>query len=261
MDLTEVNSQLLKRQYKDASRLYREASEIFSKQIDKTNNKEINNALKILAEDHLKRSRSIQLSSGSQNVGLSGSTAIQSTNNKLSASLAMARGIPTSSLDNIMGSLEETDGNNSTQILTGNGTGDPIQKLSVQLFNLFKAPKLNTIPEQSEIQVKPTGKSIEELEYENVHLKQLVSNYAENLQIYETTNKKITRNLQVYLSSFKKEMSIKESRKISELERKIDTLQKENKDLTLQKEKLKQRWDELVESAKKRREDQTGTNQ
>lgn len=270
-----AESLVIKRQYKDASKLYKQASDLFSKHIGTTSNKEINNALKILTEDHNKRSQELSslenlkpptkkvtnnsgtggssIGSGLHNLGVgnnnNNSTGMQSAYNKISTSLALARGIPGPSLDNLMGSVEDIDGHN----------GDPLQKLTVQLLNIFKPPKLNSFIEHNEIQVKPSGKSVEELDHENFHLKQLISNYAENLQIYESSNKKITRNVQTCLNNFKKEFTGKETRRIVELERKVDQLQKDNKDLSVQKEKLKQRWDELVESAKKRREE-SGAN-
>jgi len=166
----------------------------------------------------------------------------QSADN-ISASLASARGLPTPSspIDNLVN--EETT--------------DPITKFQVQVHNLIKPPSLNTNIDISQTpkNVKLSGKSIEELELENRTLKQLLSTYSENIQVYESFHKKLKVNLRNYLTTLKTELQEQEKQKKIANDKKLEMMDKDNKRLESQIKKLKERWNELVESAKRRRED------
>lgn len=188
-----------------------------------------------MSEQHLKRSKELSLLKG-KSFKIENNHSNNNSNN--SVSLASARGIQFENLSMI--SNEEMD---------------PITKFQIQVYNLIKSPNLtnnNLIETDSEI--KKSGKSIEELEIENQMLKKLIVNYSENLQIYESFHKKVKMNLKNYLNSLKADLKLIELNNKKE----IDNLNKENKKLELQIKKLKQRWDELVKSAKKRR-DSSGT--
>lgn len=165
----------------------------------------------------------------------------QSADN-ISASLASARGV---------------SGHNSTiESLVNDDSTDPITKFQVQVYNLIKPPNLNNNIETSTPKnVKLSGKSVEELELENRTLKQLLSTYSENLQAYESFHKKLKLNLKNYLTVLKSDLQTQEKKKKAANDRKLETMDKENKRLESQIKKLKERWNELVESAKRRRED------
>ncbi|KAH3680940.1 hypothetical protein WICMUC_000083 [Wickerhamomyces mucosus] len=229
-------------QFKDASIVYNEASEFFQLQIGKTSNKEINSALEILVDTYKQRSlelsnlnnvkKSLQIQRPSSNGG--------GNNNNISTSLANARGK--------QGSLEiEND-------------LDPFKKFSLQMYNLLKLPKLkvninrdDNEKDSTDIKVKLSGKSVEELEYEVQSLKQILINCNENLQIYENFYQNLSKNFNNHLNNLQFEINQQNLQKIKDYDSNVEKLTKENNQMIQQIKKLKQRWDELVESAKRRR--------
>lgn len=163
-------------------------------------------------------------------------------------------------MDNISTSLASARGvsshNPAIDSLVNDETTDPITKFQVQVYNLIKPPNLNTNIETSPSKnVKLSGKSIEELELENRTLKQLLSNYSENLQVYESFHKKLKVNLRNYLTALRSDLQAQEKKNRSASDKKLEALDRDNKKLEAQIKKLKERWNELVESAKRRRED------
>ncbi|KAG0662729.1 hypothetical protein C6P45_001056 [Maudiozyma exigua] len=63
----------------------------------------------------------------------------------------------------------------------------------------------------------------------------------------------INEEVQQHMEQFRKELSWYEQRRIEEYENRIEQTENDNKKLSLQVERLKQRWDSLVESAKERK--------
>ncbi|CCH44574.1 Kinesin-like protein [Wickerhamomyces ciferrii] len=262
-DLVKKGEELIsKKQFKDASIRYKEASELFQKQIGQTDNEEVNNALRILVDQNARRASELSLLQNrkpqikAQPVVPMPST--QSNPSVQSSQHVRARGRDGG--DSITASLASARGMDSG---SGVDDNDPIAKFQVQVYNLIKINPSTTQDQPidlSNTRIRPSGKSIEELELENATLKQLLSNYSENLHTYESFHKKLKINLKNYLNTLKNDLQIQEKRKQSQFDQKLELLNKENKSLDLQVKKLKERWNDLVESARKRRED-INTNQ
>jgi hypothetical protein len=224
-----------KRQFKDASSLYKQAADTFKEHIKKTENREIQSALTILVEQCNKRASEL----GSLE------------NMKTPIITPMAA--PKDPKDSILGSLANVRGIMSTQ-LPENDDLDPLTRFQLQVLSLLKSPNI-TIDEPKPLEYKPSGKSIEELEMENASLKVLLSQCSENLQLYESLHKKVKLSLKNDLAMLKRELQQQDRVKKQEYESKIEALIKENQKLESTTRKLTQRWNELVESAKRRRDD------
>lgn len=215
----------------------------------------INSALEILVEQNLRRANELSLM---ENKKLTSRSPSQS---QLQQSIYAPLGvINKQSSDNISASLATARGvsshNPAIDNLVNDETSDPITKFQIQVYNLVKPPNLNNNIESSTPKnVKLSGKSVEELELENRTLKQLLSTYSENLQVYESFHKKLKMNLKNYLTTLRNDLQAQDKSKKEANDRKLEMMSKENKRLESQIKKLKERWNELVESAKKRRED------
>lgn len=80
-----------------------------------------------------------------------------------------------------------------------------------------------------------------------------VSNQTKDIQQNEEGTQSIEEKIQQHVEQFRKEVSWYEQKKYEEYENKIQEIERENRKLNLQVDRLKQRWDSLVESAKERK--------
>lgn len=69
----------------------------------------------------------------------------------------------------------------------------------------------------------------------------------------DSQRRKINEEVQQHMEQFKKEINWYEQRRIMEYANRIEQTENDNKKLSLQVERLKHRWDSLVESAKERK--------
>ncbi|ONH68899.1 Autophagy-related protein 38 [Cyberlindnera fabianii] len=244
-----------------SSQLYAEAARQFKKQVSSSENKEIQSALTLLSDQYTKRSEELLVldrTKAKLPVAPTSSTPPSPTartrheSSSISSSLASARG-GTMSVNLSDTAILYGDDNTSS--------GDPVTRFQVAVYNLIRAPNVTIGTElQPMKQIKPSGKSVEELEIENAALKQLLSSYSENMSTYDSFHKKVKTSLKHYLSTLKREINQQESQIKKDYENKIEQLYKDNKRLEQQVGSLKSRWDALVESAKKRREDQKSSS-
>lgn len=225
------------------------AAESFKEHIGQTENREVKEALGLLAEQCARRSRELQ---SMENVPLSRPTPSASASTSTSTSTSV-REREREPKDSIVGSLATARGMMSIQ-LGKEDEMDPVSRFQIQVMSLLKPPMV-ALDDAKPLDVKHTGKTIEELELENATLKQLLSVSSENLQLYESFHKRVRINLKSYLSQLKRDLHEQEQVKKQGYEAKIEALTRENYKLECTRRKLSERWDELVESAKKRRED------
>ena len=81
-----------------------------------------------------------------------------------------------------------------------------------------------------------------------------ITNHIDKSDISNVAQKSlINEEVQQHMEQFRKELSWYEQRRIEEYENRIEQTENDNKKLSLQVERLKQRWDSLVESAKERK--------
>ena len=86
----------------------------------------------------------------------------------------------------------------------------------------------------------------------NIHVA-INNNLEKSNSSLDSQRRIINEEVQQHMEQFKKEISWYEQRRIMEYENRIEQTENDNKKLTLQVERLKQRWDSLVESAKERK--------
>jgi predicted nuclease with TOPRIM domain len=98
-----------------------------------------------------------------------------------------------------------------------------------------------------------TSLSTEELITENASLRQAINRSSIQLQAHETAYKKQKDTLKNSLIQLKNEINQRQGSKMKDYEFEIERLKSENDKLKIQIGRLKSRWDELKESARKRR--------
>lgn len=243
--MDKADALVAKKRFKDAAELYRVAAEQFDKAIGATRNREVRTALRLLVDQCQQRANEL----GSlKNVTAPLKEYKEVKEVKEFKEMKDYKEISGS----ILGSLANARGLMSTQIEQDDM--EPLTWFQLQTLSLLNPPNVS-LDEPGPLDLRPTGKSIEELELENATLKQLLSQCSENLQLYESFHKKVKMNFKNYLAMLKRELSQQEKQRKMESDAKIEHLMRENQRLETTTKKLTQRWNELVESAKKRRDD------
>ncbi|ANB11984.1 Kinesin-like protein [Sugiyamaella lignohabitans] len=97
--------------------------------------------------------------------------------------------------------------------------------------------------------------SIEELATENANLRQMINRTSIQLHAYETATKKQKDALKNNLMLLRNEFNSRESARNRQHEEEIEALTSEIDKLKIQIGRMKSRWDDLKESARKRREE------
>jgi hypothetical protein len=253
-----------KRDYAKASQLHAEASERFMEAKDLTKSTEAQRALNTLAEQHLERSKFLiemekerqkhpernhdrpvpELPPGSMR-----------QHDDLTASLATARGI-------------------RHTVVSQAKKEDPINKLytsaTVAYTKAFKTAveKLNkdkSFSGSSGIRSDnesfylvptpaPTKSSSEELATEVTSLRNTVKRFNAQIQAHELGLKKLKDSLKTNLGQLRDDIDARETTLVRQYEAELEALRTENNNLKIQNGRFKSRWDQLKESARKRRE-------
>lgn len=233
----------LQKQFRDASSLYREAASVFEKQIGITDNEEINSALRMLWKQNLQRSKELAFLQNQQ--------VVQRNN--------IAPSVPSSP------SSSRTD-TNFRGIPKDDNIKDPVTKLEVQLNQIIKPLILNINStninknidsidniEKTHLQktIVKSGKSIEELELENTTLKQIISKLTEQLEVYNKNQQFLNKNVNLIINEFK----TNQQRVSSQKDLRINELTNDKVQLQDRINSLEKRWETLVKSAKKKRDE------
>lgn len=105
-----------------------------------------------------------------------------------------------------------------------------------------------------------TSLTTEELIAENASLRQMINRSSVQLHAYETALRKQKDAIKNSLAQLRRELAARESARAREQEAELETLRVENDKLKIQIGRLKSRWDELKESARRnerKRDDST----
>lgn len=258
-----------------------EASHKFEEAKGLTVNEEAQRTLDILAKQHLARSKflSEQKNSiaSSEEKGNGGATR-PAQSDDLAGSLASARGIPESRRNQV---ARQTSGSNNASTKR-NTDDDPFYKFYSTVNAVYSKSYQSVVTKEEANSRDPSRYSIgsmssagtnesfyvvpntssltyEELITENASLRQLINKTSIQLQAHEMANRKQKDALKNSLIQLKNELTARENARNKEHDAELEKLKSENEKLKIQIGRLKSRWDELKESARKRREDESTT--
>lgn len=252
--------------------LHEEASTNFQEAAKLTSSAEARNTLEVLSRQHLARSKFL---SEQRHIPRTQGVAIENGSSddknrssqqpvyseELTASLATARGIQAHVRPKSPVHANKKPG----------GDDDPFYKFYSTVTSTFSKTLQSTIAKE-EAQMKDknlsrtintnesfyvvpntTSLSTEELITENASLRQAINRSSIQLQAHETAYKKQKDTLKNSLIQLKNEINQRQGSKMKDYEFEIERLKSENDKLKIQIGRLKSRWDELKESARKRR--------
>ncbi|KAA8908909.1 hypothetical protein TRICI_004722 [Trichomonascus ciferrii] len=274
----------LQRDYSKAIDLHVEASNKFEEAKVLTVNEEAQRTLDILAKQHLARSKFLSEQKNSiamsEEKGSRGTTR-PAQSDDLAGSLASARGIPESKRNQVN---RQSSGGSTTSTPSKRGTDDdPIYKFystvnavysksyqsalskeetsSREQSSKYPIGSMSSAGTSESFYVVPNTSSLtyEELITENASLRQLINKTSIQLQAHEIASRKQKDAIKNGLIQLKNELTAKENARNKEHDAELEKLKGENDKLKIQIGRLKSRWDELKESARKRREDESTT--
>jgi hypothetical protein len=249
-----------------------------------TVNEEAQRTLDILVKQHLARSKFLseqKHSIVSKEEKGSGRASRPAQSDDLAGSLASARGIPESRRNQM--SRQSSGGNTTSPSSKRNMDDDPFYKFYSTVNSVYSKSYQSVVSKEEANAKDPSSKhsngsmslagtnesfyvvpntsslTYEELITENASLRQLINKTSIQLQAHEMANRKQKDALKNSIMQLKNDLTAKENARNKEHDAELEKLKSENDKLKIQIGRLKSRWDELKESARKRREDESTT--